>query len=488
MTPTGSPAWTAIPYRYVKPVQPARDEVITAAAIQDHQQPVAPERGGEHDTAAAGRDHARRRAAPDRIGRSPARLRCLAPARGRRAGHRRAQIARAPPARQAALPAGPASAPAGGAPRAAASGVRCCSARAASARALRLGRRRSASIWAMTPRRVSARAACRGRRAAAASASVLAPARRSRLGGGDLPVELRRLGRLRGLGRRELGALRLHRPAAPPRRRPARGAAPPPAARSRARSPAARARRANASLGACGDREQGLGRVERARSINGSSGARSSARACEPRAPPPAAGARARPSGRRLRRWRPRPRAAARRRRPARSRAAVLPRGASARPAASFWRRVAAARARSASSICWRAASGAGGVRKALRPHRPQQAPARAEEDRLLRQRAPHRGGAASAPVISFGCGSPISASIVGAMSASRPSSSALRPGARTGYRHRVGGVRGMRAAGLRIAHHLAIAVIGGDQQGAALLLRSRPRCGRDRYPPSPPP
>ncbi len=37
--------------------------------------------------------------------------------------------------------------------------------------------------------------------------------------------------------------------------------------------------------------------------------------------------------------------------------------------------------------------------------------------------------------------------------------------------RHRIGGVRGMRPAGLGIAHHLAIAVVGGDDQRAAGAL-----------------
>ena len=65
----------------------------------------------------------------------------------------------------------------------------------------------------------------------------------------------------------------------------------------------------------------------------------------------------------------------------------------------------------------------------------------------------------------------PISASSVGATSASLPSFSAVAPPPMQQHRHRVGGVRGVRPAGRRIAHQLAVAVIGGDQQRAALLL-----------------
>ena len=91
-------------------------------------------------------------------------------------------------------------------------------------------------------------------------------------------------------------------------------------------------------------------------------------------------------------------------------------------------------------------------------------------------------------PVISAGCGRPISSSKVGAMSASRPSASARVAAAHQQHRHRVGGVRGVRAAGLGIAHHLAVAVVGGDEQRAAGLARSPRRCGRGRHRPSPPP
>src|SRR3984957_2418675 len=41
-------------------------------------------------------------------------------------------------------------------------------------------------------------------------------------------------------------------------------------------------------------------------------------------------------------------------------------------------------------------------------------------------------------------------------------------------YRHRIGGVRGMRATGRRVLHQLAIAVVGGDQQRASLMLQRR--------------
>ncbi len=53
------------------------------------------------------------------------------------------------------------------------------------------------------------------------------------------------------------------------------------------------------------------------------------------------------------------------------------------------------------------------------------------------------------------------------------------RAGGRVGqhHRHRAGGVRGMRLAGDGIAHHLGIAVIGGDQHHAAGLARP-PRAG----------
>ena len=76
------------------------------------------------------------------------------------------------------------------------------------------------------------------------------------------------------------------------------------------------------------------------------------------------------------------------------------------------------------------------------------------------------------APVISFGFGNSISSSNVGAMSARRPSATSARLRAPTSkQRHRIGGVRGVRAAGFRIAHHFAIAVIGGDEKRAAGFL-----------------
>ena len=73
-------------------------------------------------------------------------------------------------------------------------------------------------------------------------------------------------------------------------------------------------------------------------------------------------------------------------------------------------------------------------------------------------------------PVISAGCGRPISSSKVGAMSASLPSRKGPLPPPVSTHRHRIGGVGGVRAAGVGIAHQLAIAVVGGDQQRAAGL------------------
>ena len=64
----------------------------------------------------------------------------------------------------------------------------------------------------------------------------------------------------------------------------------------------------------------------------------------------------------------------------------------------------------------------------------------------------------------------------------------ALRGGAEQQHRHRVRRVRGVRPAGRGIAHHLAIAVIGGDEQRAARSARPPPRAGRGRRRPSPPP
>ena len=41
-------------------------------------------------------------------------------------------------------------------------------------------------------------------------------------------------------------------------------------------------------------------------------------------------------------------------------------------------------------------------------------------------------------------------------------------------HRHGVGGVRGVRAAGRGVAHHLAIAVVRRGEQGAAHVLQRR--------------
>ena len=86
-----------------------------------------------------------------------------------------------------------------------------------------------------------------------------------------------------------------------------------------------------------------------------------------------------------------------------------------------------------------------------------------------------------------------MSSSRVGATSASLPFSSAigaLRPAGAVDQhdRHRVGGVRGVRLAGLGVAHHLGVAVVGGDEQGAARRARPPRRRGRGRRRPSPPP
>ena len=92
-------------------------------------------------------------------------------------------------------------------------------------------------------------------------------------------------------------------------------------------------------------------------------------------------------------------------------------------------------------------------------------------------------------PVISLGFGRSISSSRVGAMSASRPSAmSCAVARAEQEQRHRIGGVRGVRAAGLRVAHQLAVAVIGGDEQRAAGVFDRARRSGRDRRRPSRPP
>ena len=88
-------------------------------------------------------------------------------------------------------------------------------------------------------------------------------------------------------------------------------------------------------------------------------------------------------------------------------------------------------------------------------------------------------------PVISAGCGSPSSSSIVGATSQMRPPrrSRALRVGVvDVEQRHRVERVRGVGLAGRRVLHQLAVAVIGRDEDRAASRarrlddLRRRPR------------
>ena len=67
-------------------------------------------------------------------------------------------------------------------------------------------------------------------------------------------------------------------------------------------------------------------------------------------------------------------------------------------------------------------------------------------------------------PVISGGWSTPMSASSVGARSARRPSWSVAPGGpADEDHRDRVQGVGGVRAAGRGIDHHLAVAVVGGD-------------------------
>ena len=54
--------------------------------------------------------------------------------------------------------------------------------------------------------------------------------------------------------------------------------------------------------------------------------------------------------------------------------------------------------------------------------------------------------------------------------------------------RHRVGGVRRVRAARRGIDHHLAVAVIRGDEQARPRLLGGRDDAREAHGPPSPPP
>ena len=69
----------------------------------------------------------------------------------------------------------------------------------------------------------------------------------------------------------------------------------------------------------------------------------------------------------------------------------------------------------------------------------------------------------------------PIRSSSVGATSARRPSRELnLRFAVDDDDRHVERRVRGVRLAGFGIAHHLDIAVIGGDEQHAARLLDGR--------------
>ena len=90
-------------------------------------------------------------------------------------------------------------------------------------------------------------------------------------------------------------------------------------------------------------------------------------------------------------------------------------------------------------------------------------------------------------PVISAGCSMPSRSRTVGATSARMPPSASSMPSDRDDERHRVERVRRVgRAVGLE--HLLGVAVVGGDDAGAARLVhgRSRPRRGRRRRPRSP--
>ena len=91
----------------------------------------------------------------------------------------------------------------------------------------------------------------------------------------------------------------------------------------------------------------------------------------------------------------------------------------------------------------------------------------------------PHHGcGISERPVIAAGCGIPSSSSIVGATSARMPPSRSLAPCDGDEERHRVERVGGVRLA-VGLEHLLAVAVIGGDEAGAARSRRPRRRLGR---------
>ena len=84
-----------------------------------------------------------------------------------------------------------------------------------------------------------------------------------------------------------------------------------------------------------------------------------------------------------------------------------------------------------------------------------------------------HRTSERDGPVIAAGWGRPMISSIVGATSQMRPPvrSFALAIGVvHVEERHRVQRVRGVRRAGLGVDHLLAVAVVGGDDERAALL------------------
>ena len=75
-------------------------------------------------------------------------------------------------------------------------------------------------------------------------------------------------------------------------------------------------------------------------------------------------------------------------------------------------------------------------------------------------------------PVMPGGCGIWSNCSIVGATSARMPSSPQLSVGPLRHdevERHRIGGVRGQRLAGIVLDHLLGVAVVGGNQRRAAL-------------------
>ena len=95
------------------------------------------------------------------------------------------------------------------------------------------------------------------------------------------------------------------------------------------------------------------------------------------------------------------------------------------------------------------------------------------EESEMLHQavaraRASSRGTSSERPVIAAGFGRPISSSKVGATSASLPSTT-LRPRAPTTITGTRFSVCAVRLMGRGIGHRLGIAVVGGDQNRAAL-------------------